>query len=192
MATLARKLTRAHEDAGLKLRSYHGAGSTASCVLKSMEINKITRTGADEMNGAVASAFFGGRFENRVIGVIKGPVYSRDISSAYPYQTTFLPCLSCGSWELTRKRADLDNATTAVIHYRMGHPPSGMVWGPLPYAIMDRYFPATSGGGWALPEYLAAGGTSPISTLEAWVYRTDCTHRPFADIPRLYLERLKL
>lgn len=196
MATLARKLTRAHEDAGLKLRSYHGAGSTASCVLKSMEINKITRTGPEAMNGAVASAFFGGRFENRVIGVIKGPVYSRDISSAYPYQTTFLPCLSCGSWELTRKRADLDNATTAVIHYRMGHPPSGMVWGPLPYRTDNGSicFPATSGGGWVwLPEYLAAERNFPhIHFEEAWIYRTECTHRPFADIPRLYLERLKL
>lgn len=196
MATLARKLTAAHEAAGLKLKSYHGAGSTASCVLKQMGINKEVRTGPPEMETAVASAFFGGRFENRVIGVIKGPLYSRDISSAYPYQTTFLPCLSCGKWTLTRKRADLESARTALIHYTLGDPPRGMTWGPLPFRTKEGSicFPATSGGGWVwLPEFLAAERAFPhVHFVEAWTYHTDCDHRPFADIPRLYLERLKL
>jgi hypothetical protein len=196
MATLARKLTDAHEAAGLHLKSYHGAGSTASCVLKAMGIDKTTRTGPQEMDQPIASAFFGGRFENRVIGVIKGPLYSRDISSAYPYQTTFLPCLSCGTWTLTHKRADLEGATTAVIRYKLGDPPRGMTWGPFPFRTAEGAicFPATSGGGWVwLPEYLAAERAFPhVHFCEAWVYRTDCDHRPFADIPRLYLERLKL
>lgn len=196
MATLARKLTDAHEAAGLHLKSYHGAGSTASCVLKGMGIDKETRMGPPEMDRAVASAFFGGRFENRVVGVIKGPLYSRDISSAYPYQTTFLPCLSCGKWRLTRKRSDLESATTAVVHYTLGDPPRGMAWGPLPFRTNDGAicFPATSGGGWVwMSEFLAAEAAFPhVHFVEAWVYHTDCDHRPFAEIPKLYLERLKL
>lgn len=196
MATLARKLIEAHEAAGLHLKSYHGAGSTASCVLKSMSIDKVTRIGLPAMDHAVASAFFGGRFENRVVGIIKGPIYSRDISSAYPYQTTFLPCLDCGSWHLTRNPKDLEGATTAVVHYHLGTPPRGMSWGPLPFRT-DKgsiCFPATSGGGWVwLSEFVAAQAAFPhVQFIEAYVYHTDCTHRPFADIPRLYLERLKL
>lgn len=196
MATLARKLTEAHNAAGLTLKSYHGAGSTASCVLKGMGIDKETRFGPGAMDHAVPSAFFGGRFENRVIGIIKGPLYSRDISSAYPYQTTFLPCLACGKWTLTRKRKDLEGAQAAVVHYGLGKPRKPLVWGPLPFRTNDGSicFPASSGGGWVwLAEYLAAEAGFPnVEFREAWVYRSDCDHRPFADVPRLYLQRLKL
>lgn len=196
MASLAEKLVRAHQQAGLTLKSYHGAGSTASCVLKQMEIDKAKRTAPKEMDRAVASAFFGGRFENRVVGVIKGPLYSRDISSAYPYQTTFLPCLECGSWTLTRERQALETSTTALVHYRLGKAPPGLVWGPLPFRSKDGSicFPASSGGGWVWrDEYLAAeAGFTHVEFVEAWVYHTECNHRPFADVPTLYLERLRL
>lgn len=196
MATLTRKLIEAHNAAGLTLRSYHGAGSTASCVLKRMCIDKETRVGPREMNHAIAAAFFGGRFENRVIGVIKGPLYSRDISSAYPYQTTFLPCLTCGKWTLTRKRSDLEGVQAAVVHYGLSKPSKLPVWGPLPFRSSEGTicFPAFSGGGWVwLSEYLAAEASFPnVEFREAWIYRTDCEHRPFLDVPRLYLERLKL
>jgi hypothetical protein len=36
-----------------------------------------------------SSAFFGGRFENSVIGPIQKEIFSYDISSAYPYQLFF-------------------------------------------------------------------------------------------------------
>lgn len=196
MATLTRKLIAAHEAAGLHLKSYHGAGSTASCVLKRMGIGDEVRQGPDEANHAIASAFFGGRFENRVIGIIKGPLWSRDISSAYPYQTTFLPCLACGQWSLVKKRNLLEGAAAAVVHYKLGRPPRGIVWGPLPFRGSDGSicFPAISGGGWVwLSEFLAAEAAFPhIHFVEAYVYRTDCNHRPFAEVPKLYLERLKL
>jgi hypothetical protein len=196
MAILAKRLIEAHNAAGLTLRSYHGAGSTASCVLKAMQIDKVKRIGPKEMDRAVSSAFFGGRFENRVVGVIKGPLYSRDISSAYPYQTTFLPCLECGAWLLTRKRETLESCTTALVHYRLGKPPSGIVWGPLPFRSKDGSicFPGTSGGGWVwLSEFKAAEAAFPhVQFIEAYVYNTDCQHKPFAQVPRLYLERLRL
>lgn len=196
MATLACKLTDAHENAGLHLRSYHGAGSTASCVLKSLGIDKAVRTGDPRMDRAVASAFFGGRFENRTVGIIRGPLWSRDISSAYPYQTTFLPCLDCGKWSHTTRQADLAGARTGLVRYRLAEPPSDMPWGPLPFRTKDGSicFPATSGGGWVwASEFQAAQAAFPhVGFIEAWIYRTDCNHQPFADIPRLYLERLKL
>lgn len=125
MARLAHKLNDAHEKAGLHLKAYHGAGSTASAILKEMGIDKAVRevktvlvrrkpvdysklaqSTRDDIRLAIASGFFGGRFENLVIGDIPGPIWGYDISSAYPYQTTFLPCLACGQWERTRNRKD--------------------------------------------------------------------------------------
>lgn len=215
MARLAAKLDDAHKKAGLHLRAYHGAGSTASCVLKlmgideevravktvkhrgrSMPFEQIPEKWQQELRGAIASAFFGGRFENLVIGDIPGPIWGYDISSAYPYQTTFLPCLACGKWERTIKRSDLAGATAAVVRYTLGKPPRGIQWGPFPFRLTDGSicFPATSGGGWVwLDEYLQGERLFPhVEFQSAWVYRTDCTHKPFAEIPKYYLERLRI
>ncbi len=197
MATLARKLTEAHDEAGLTLRSYYGAGSTASAVLKSMGIDRIKRkSDKAEMDEAIAAAFFGGRFENSRIGIVIGPIYGYDISSAYPYQLTFMPCLECGKWEFTKKRELLTVATAACVHYGLGDPPAGMTWGPFPFRLKTGSiaFPSTSGGGWVwLNEYLQAEKMFPhVQFRGAWIYRTECNHRPFADIPRYYLERLRI
>jgi hypothetical protein len=47
---------------------------------------------------AIACAFFGGRFEISRYGPLAIPCHSYDISSAYPYAFTFLPCLVHGKW----------------------------------------------------------------------------------------------
>lgn len=215
MARLAKKLNDAHETAGLHLRAYHGAGSTASAVLKLMGIDKEVRTVnvvkrkgklvnykdcseplRDGLRLAIASAFFGGRFENSVIGDIEGDVWGYDISSAYPYQTTFLPCLACGHWERTTDRKRIEGVTTALVRYSLGAAPRRLTWAPFPFRMIDGSisFPATSGGGWVwLSEYLQGERTfKHVQFREAWVYRTDCEHRPFAEIPRYYLERLRI
>lgn len=196
MATLARKLIEAHEAAGIHLRSYHGAGSTASAILKKLKIDKIVRHGPPEIDHMVASGFFGGRFENDVIGVIEGPLDGWDISSAYPYQISFLPCLSCGIWRHTTDRKDLETATTAIVRYGLGKPPKGMSWGPFPFRLKTGSiaFPSTSGGGWVwLSEYLEGERLFPhVAFREAWVYRTTCKHRPFEEFPNIYRERLRI
>lgn len=196
MASLARKLIEAHDTAGLHLRAYHGAGSTASSLLKSMKIDKETRNGPPEMTHAIACGFFGGRFENRVIGVIKAPVKSRDISSAYPYQITFLPCLQCGAWEHVTRRKQLNGATTAIVKYALKQAPKDIAWAPFPFRQKDGSicFPSESGGGWVwLDEYLAGERLYPhVKFVEAWTYRTACSHRPFERLPTVYRERLRI
>lgn len=203
MARLAKKLTEAHEAAGLHLRKYFGAGSTATAVLNGMGIKEQHRETPLAMKTAVASAFFGGRFENRVIGAVKGPVWGYDISSAYPYQLTFLPCLKCGKWGYTKHQSHLDNCRTALVRYTFGQPstewlalPGRQSWGPLPFRLKTGAiaFPSTSGGGWVwLEEFKQAQRLFPhVRFEEAFIYQCDCSHRPFADIPRLYLERLRI
>jgi len=201
MATLSRKLTAAHVEAGLNLRAYHGAGSTATSILTILGIKEHPRKTPDGMQEAVACAFFGGRFEHAWEGVIEGPLFGGDISSAYPYQTTFLPCLACGTWERTRRRADLDapNVRIACVRYCLRKQPGyrDQPWGPFPFRLDDGSiaFPSASGGGWVYKdEYLAGEDLFPNSVqfIEAWVYRSDCTHQPFERIPRWYVERIRI
>lgn len=236
MAELARKLVNAHEAAGLKLRSFYGAGSTAASMLQKMGIRDKIRLHPKNMNTAVASAFFGGRFENSVIGAIEGPVFNYDISSAYPYHLCFLPCLVHGAWERTTRRADIDNAHAALVHYALPPPPgrdvyfdpehetfrsfrkdevnlgllssNGVInkrewqerlydsWAPFPFRTDTGSicFPLCSGGGWVWrDEFLAGEKLYPHTQfLEAWVYVKKCDCKPFDQIPKYYLERLRI
>jgi hypothetical protein len=196
MAGLARKLVDAHSAAGLKLRSFYGAGSSASAMLDVMGLRKRIVPAPEEMKHAIAAAFFGGRFENAYVGTVKGPIHSYDISSAYPYQLCFLPCLEHQRWERTTRRTDLEGKRTALIRYRLRKLETNLHWAPFPFRDRDGSicFPQESGGGWVwLDEYLQGEKLFPnVEFLEAWVYQGDCQCKPFERIPGYYVERLKL
>lgn len=196
MAELARKLVEAHAAAGLQLKSFYGAGSSASAMLDVMKIREQITEPPEEMREAIAAAFFGGRFENSRVGTVKGPVYSKDISSAYPYQLCFLPCLLHSRWERTSRRHDIDSARTALVRYRLRKPKKELVWGPLPFRGKDGSicFPQESGGGWAWKEeFLAAERHFPnVEFLEAWVMHCECDCQPFSRIPGYYTERCRI
>lgn len=72
-------LIQAHRDAGLPLRSYYGPGSTAAEMFEQMvggrayfrPLQKLAKQYPPEVTEAIASAFFGGRFEHRVIGWVQ-------------------------------------------------------------------------------------------------------------------------
>lgn len=195
MATLARKLIEAHELAGLKLKTFYGAGSSGGAMLTVMRIRDKIAVTHPLMKDAVASAFFGGRFENSVIGSIREPVWNYDISSAYPYHTTFLPCLIHGEWVHSKYRGDLDTTSFALVSYELGKT-SLADWGPFPFRDKSASisFPITSGGGWVWrDEYLAGEQAfSHVKFKEAWIYRGNCDCKPFSGIPNYYKHRLLL
>lgn len=205
MAELARKLTDAHERVDLKLRSYFGAGSSASAMMDKMGIKAHVKNAREarasdpfELEGAIAAAFFGGRFENSFLGRIPGPVYSADISSAYPYELCFLPCLVHGKWRRTRNRDVMERARVAVVRYSLDEPPrpDRTAWAPFPFRLPDGsiVYPRSSGGGWVWrQEYLAGERIFPnVGFQEAWAYECDCNCVPFADIPIYYRERVRI
>lgn len=196
---LAHKLVEAHEDVGLKLKTYYGAGSSGAAMLEAMGIKEKLSPSMPEMHDAIASAFFGGRFENSVIGAIRQPLVNWDISSAYVYQLAFLPCLEHGTWTHTKERQDIEKAEAqagALVRYSLGPNPRIGDWGPFPFRTKDGSisFPITSGGGWIwLDEYLAGERLFPhVRFHEAWVYSSNCGCRPFQKIPEYYLQRLKI
>jgi hypothetical protein len=198
MASLARKLTEAHVTAGIPLKNYFGAGSSATSMLNRMEIKKYLKAPPDEMTRLVAMAFFGGRFENAAIGQVNGKVYNKDISSAYPYQLYFLPCLAHGEWHRTTRRNDIEDARLALVHYELPLSPRTRTkpWGPFPFRERDGSicYPISSGGGWIWKqEYLAGEALfDNIKFIEAWVYHTPCDCHPFRDIPLFYNERCRI
>ena len=192
LADLSQKLLQAHTSAGLTLRSYYGPGSTASVLLGQMKVKEYQKPPPARMAIPIACGFFGGRFEHSLMGEVM-PCYGYDISSAYPYQAWNLPCLLHGKWLHTIDKQDLRNCTTALIHYTYHGSPKDS-WAPFPHrsakgAICYPY----RGQGWVwLPEYRAARGMGRLQMTEAWVYRTECECRPFADLATIYRERVKL
>lgn len=197
LAVMMRKLITAHEEAGIPLTRFEGAGSTATALLKKHSVSKYKgppiREYEPALAHAVASAFFGGRFENSVIGKVEKPVDGYDIASAYPYAQTFLPCLECGKWKRVKrpKRAQLEKAHAAVVKFNVRDVPKkerlALAWCPLPFRSPEGSITyGTNFSGWAWsPEALSAErGWSDMVTLgEAWIYTTKCTHRPFAYVP---------
>ena len=194
MATLGERLLSAHEDAGLKLTSYYGAGSTAARMLKvKFDAKRFLGVPLPAMNEAIASGFFGGRFEVSRIGPVRQKCYSYDIASAYPYQFTFLPCLACGKWKLEKGRGlrqKIERADAALIRYRLPvckaldidkkTKSSPIPWGPFPlraYGLntythdgedtLDSMFPG-------MAEYPTNGSILyPVSSGGGWVYKDE-------------------
>lgn len=196
LTRLARKLITAHRDAGLELASYYGAGSTASVFLKRIDVKQYRGVIPEDMRRPIAQAFFGGRFENSVIGSIRETTYNYDIASAYPYQTTFLPCLSCGDWKHD-KSTDISShrsCTLSLCHWRIDKPVT-KAWGLLPMRseLGSIAFPLR-GEGWCWKqEFVAAYKLNPnAKLLETWCYNRKCDHQPFESVPQYYIERAKL
>lgn len=201
LANLGRQLLTAHEDAGIKLQQFFGAGSTAKALMNKYGVKEyIDNDVPAEMREAIACAFFGGRFENSVIGSIRRPVWNADISSAYPYAATFLPCLTHGRWKKVERNLEneIERSRLALIRWTLPGPGSTICasWGPLPVRKADGSisFPLAASSGWTWKEeFLAARKLRPdVRATHAWVYTSDCNCQPFAFLPEIYLERLRI
>lgn len=208
MARLARLLVQAHEKAGIPLKSFFGAGSSAGAMLDVMGYKPVAKACQEvakeyplELQHAIKVAFTGGRFENSIVGIVEGPLDGWDISSAYPYQSCFLPCLIHGKWAHTKNRKDLESCVTAVVRYQLHKPNKRKLWGPFPF----RFGPGKESGSICYPEYGSSGwvwrdeylageaGFSNVEFLEAWVYNSECGCKPpLSEISNYYRQRLLL
>jgi hypothetical protein len=203
MAELAHKLDDAHIEAGIPLKAYFGAGSSASAMLSKMHIQEHIQVAREqeklhpaELKLAIACAFFGGRFENSIIGSVQGPIYSYDISSAYPYQTTFLPCLIHGYWEKSDEYDRMLQSRTSIVRYHIHKPDVKRQWAPLPFRFSKGSicFPEYGSEGFVWKsEFLAAEKLFPnVQFLDAWNYTCECDCQPFKKIPDFYRQRNKI
>lgn len=200
LAELMTKMVRAHDEGKIPLTMFYGAGSTAAAMLDVMKIRDYLpqddyAQAYPELNDAIFKAFFGGRFEIARQGFVRKLVHDWDISSAYPYQTFFLPCLRCGTWSKTKDIDRARQANAALIRYELGRWKHGLpAWGPFPFREKEGTipFPIESGGGWICKDEFFAGRRiwDNVEFKEAWVYETSCKHHPFKNVPHWYLARL--
>lgn len=204
LAVMMRRLEDAHQEAAIPLTSYFGAGSTAAALMAKYHVadyrSSIDIPWSDDLRHAIMSAFFGGRFENSVLGAVEQKIYNADIASAYPYAETFHPCLLCGKWKHVSKNVlrEVQRARAAVVHFRVKNLGDAerrqMAWGPLPFRD-DKgsiCYPLNfEGWAWGV-EVLSAikGWPNLVEVLEAYTYDTPCTHAPFAFIPEAYRLRI--
>lgn len=196
LAKLARKLVETHRKCDLTLKSYYGPGSTASVAISKMGAIDYRGEQPPAMRVPIACGFFGGRFEHSVMGPVS-EVWGYDISSAYPYQLYQLPCLECGTWEHVTKgvRRAIKDSTTALVRYRY-EGRARNVWAPFPHRSASGAicYPYRSTGWLWKPEILAGieSRLGAVTLLEAWVYRTECQHRPFEQIAEYYRRRTEI
>lgn len=72
MVDLARALINAHEDAGIPLRKFYGAGSSGEAMLHALGVAPQEHAPIPEgMRDALARSFFGGRFEVGRLGIVR-------------------------------------------------------------------------------------------------------------------------
>ena len=195
LAEFATAVEQAHSDADLKPRGWFGPGSTASALLKRYDIQDKRGIIPPPLLEPIACAFFGGRAEISRSGRVQGPIYSYDISSAYPHHASQLPCLEHGRWErVTRERALTGRGVAHALvrgHVRHAHSPAS--WGPLPVRLDSGsiVFPRSGASGWWWrDEWLAArGGWKGLEFDHAYVLRRECSCKPFAFLPELFDHR---
>lgn len=198
LAELAQKLDDACQEVGAELRGqYFGAGSIAKALMRSWGTKHQIGELPPEVRVVARHAFFGGRFELSRRGVVVQKVHDWDISAAYPYQIYKLPCMLCGKWSKTTDVERAEKAHVALVNYKLvswrgSLPP----WGPFPFRDTDGSipFPIECGGGWVHKEEFFAGRRlfNNIRFKGAWVYETQCLCRPFREVPKIYLERLRI
>lgn len=200
MAQLVRALNEAHDACDLHLNSFHGAGSTAKALLRKYSIKQYLKKPSKEMEQAVLCAFAGGRFENAWVGPIRKRVRNRDISSAYPYHITFLPCLVHGRWDWHPGTRGINQrirgARLALVHAKVHRSRGGPeAYGPFAWRSVtgDILFPRACDGTWVWKdEFLAGQALWPgVEARGAWLYYTDCDCQPFKELPAMYIERCK-
>ena len=193
LAEFATKLEQAHLDADLKSRGWFGPGSTASVLLNRHHIAEKRGVIAPEMLEPVACAFFGGRAEISCNGFVAGPIYSYDVSSAYPYHASRLPCLEHGRWERVTGERALAGAGVAhaLVHGHIHHAPGD--WAPLPVRLPNGTVAFPRGGAsgwWWRDEWLAArAGWKGLEFDRAYVLRKECNCQPFSFLPEVFEQR---
>ena len=197
LARLFEAVLKALDEVGLPIKVYYGPGSIASKMFEVMvgrkyfkELAAQAKDFQPELKHAIASAFFGGRFEHRIVGEIKN-VWDCDINSAYPAEIAKLPCLLHGRWVHVNTPM---SGVPMLVRYKLRKTRGKFPWGPFPFRHDDGgiSFPIESGGGWVHGvEFWAARKIwKNIVFVEAWAFVRNCKcSPPFTRIAEWYAER---
>lgn len=186
LAALCEQLESQHEAIGLDPKTWHGPGSTASALLAKHKVERCHARPSAAVQDLAERAFFGGRFEQSIIGLTDG-MNGCDVRSAYPDAMVTLPCLAHGKW-VHRRKAPNENSV-ALVKYRV-RDIGDRVWGPLPCRLEDGsiVWPRGGSGGWCWNvEFQAALAWKGVEYgREHWELVKRCDCQPFQFMRELY------
>lgn len=195
LAKVAEELRRRLWGAGLTITQWHGPGALASFAMRREGIKSHMRENLSEIREAARYGYAGGRFELYKVGRTKGPVYSYDINSAYPYGISQLPSMAEGEW--TYEESPNRIARFGIYHVRL-HVKVGFDHAPGPLFHRDRehnisYPWVTDGWYWGpevAPLYAQArrGKLPGFEIVEGWHY-SGFSSRPFFWVADMYEKR---
>lgn len=195
LAELATRFRDLLYDAGFSLSEFYGPGALANYLRRREGLVEHEWGGKEQnlprgVHTAAKSAFYGGRFEQFLLGRIPGPVFSLDINSAYPYAFCSIPTLKEGGhWE---HGENFERGTFSVCRIRYcdqrfinyhGVPRRSEVPHPFPYRNKDSEisYPALVEGWYWEPEVSACLDVYPerIEIYETWIWRPASEEMPW-------------
>ncbi len=195
LAELMEKLRGYCEAAGIRPRSWNGAGKLAKALLeqhKSPKAAQVEGWVPQEVRDLANMAYYGGRFEITRTGLIGSKVYEYDIGSAYPDGMRRLPCLEHGRWEQC-SGADLrthNGLFVAAVTFSRKAEHNGLAQlGGLPIRskIGHLYWPLRGGGVyWSVEIRSAERLGFNVRYKHGWSFHSNCHCKPFDWIEPLF------
>jgi len=192
---LMEKLREIIYEAGYYITSWHGPGALASYSLRNHNIDNHMDKGLPaDINNAARYAMFGGRFQAFQAGFYEGPVYDRDINSAYAYAFSRLPSLQNGKWRYDPypDPKDARNVRLGLYHIRYKSKLS-LLPKPLPHRDNHGHvsFPPITEGWYHSSEAALVSNDPNADFLGAWIFEDDGSY-PFDWILDDFQKRLEL
>jgi hypothetical protein len=196
LAQMMRKLIDTHKAAGIELKRYDGPGSTAAVLLRKNRVMRhVPKRYPKRIDELARHAYTGGRFENSRLGEVRQPCHGFDINSAYPSAMVHLPCLRCGGWTRTKNLHRIQKSAMALVKVLVPSRQNrkSIAWEALPCRTEKGSIVFGSGfTGWFHKSEALESLRWGTEIIDAYVYDTDCEHYPFAWVPDVYAERLRL
>jgi len=189
LAELMEKLRQYCTDAGIKPRSWNGAGKLAKAMLAAHDMPKskqVKEWVPDAVMDMANMAYYGGRFEITRTGLICEPVYESDIRSAYPDAMRRLPCLEHGRWEKASGAAlkAHDGLYLAAVTFskclEKGEEIGALGAFPVRSKEGHLYWPLNGGGIYWSPEIGSAERLGfKVKHKGGWKFHANCDCQPF-------------
>lgn len=202
MRRVFEKFRKVMHDAGFALKEWYGPGALANYINATKGIRPVLsgvqRSGglSLEPHEAAKIAFSGGRFELFQAGRIRGPIWTVDINSAYPYALAQLPTFENGFW-LHR-----ENPSTVVRFgiYRITYKdPSATPFQFKPQPLFWRdhrgliSYPSVAHGWYYSPEAKMVQNMPGVTIHEGWEWiPEDPKTRPWAFLQEMYNARQEI
>lgn len=192
--------------AGFLLKDWYGPGALANFINSKYDIRTHlagvqTTSGLlpDAVHEASKHAFSGGRFELFRAGRIRGPIYSVDINSAYPYALTKLPSFAKGRWVHVDGARAQSQDIQLFGFYRIQWKVTGaspLEYRPMPLFWRDNRglisYPPIGHGWYASPEAQIVKGLPGFEILEGWYWETESEEKPWNFLHEMFQTRMRL